>query len=116
LELCNVWWGWTEWLKKEIHVEVDTIDLSGSTGKEVIELIQNLESTYENYGGVFFVEQTKNYNYSEDEYKYIAVYISRQETDEEYNKRILAEKEIKDRQLAYKREQYEKLKAELGVE
>ena len=44
------------------------------------------------------------------------MYISRQETDEEYNKRILAEKEIKDRQLAYKREQYEKLKAELGVE
>lgn len=95
--------------KKEIRVEVDTIDLSGSTGKEIIALIQDLESTYEKQGGVFFVEQSRNYNYGDDEYKYIAVYISRQETDEEYNKRILEAKEIKDRQLAYKRDQYEKL-------
>ncbi len=100
--------------KKEIHVEVDTIDLSGSTGKEIIELIQNLESTYEKYGGVFFKEFARNYTYSEDEYKYIAVMISREETDTEYDKRIDCENSVKARQLQAKREQFERLKAELG--
>jgi len=100
--------------KKEIHVEVDTLDLSGSTGKEIIELIQNLESTYEKHGGVFFREFTRNYSYSEDEYKYIAVMVSREETDAEYDKRIACENSVKARQLQVKREQFERLKAELG--
>lgn len=102
--------------KKEIYVEVDKINLDGCTGKEIIALIQDLESTYEKHGGVFFSENTRTHPYDDNEYKYIAVMISREETDEEYNRRIEHEKINKERQLKYKREQFEKLKAELGVE
>ena len=100
--------------KRIIQVEVDHMDLSGFTGKELIEQIQNLESTYEKHGGVFFEEQTKHHNYSEDDYTYIAVMINREETEDECNNRITAENAIKERNLSYKRKQLEQLKAELG--
>ena len=100
--------------KKQIQVEVDTIDLNCCTGKDIIEAVQELESTYERYGGVFFVESRRNYSYSEDGYTHIAVMIKREETDQEYNTRITSENAVKERQLAYKRKQLEQLKSELG--
>lgn len=97
--------------KKKIEIEVDTISLSDCTGKDIIEQIQNLESTYEKHGGVFFQERTKYYDYSEDSYDYMAVCIKREETDQEYQSRLTTEKQVEQQRLEHKRVEYEKLKA-----
>lgn len=73
-------------MKKTIKVEVGTLDVSYATATEIIKQL----TPYINEYGEENVTTSKEYeNYSDE--PYIGIFITREETDEEYSKRTIQE-------------------------
>lgn len=89
-------------------------ELSG-TIDEVIERLQALKSTHQNPGSILVLEWETEYgSYGDSDRQHVQMYDRRQETDEEYESRLLEEQKIKAEVLQHKRKQFEALKKELG--
>lgn len=93
--------------KKMIQVPADTItySLSGS----LVDAIKYLTELSEEYGPTAVLDIGQRcYEYDTHEHVYVDVLITREETDEEFEKRCAADK----RMIEHRRLAYERLRAE----
>lgn len=97
-------------MKKQISESVNDIkdSLDGATLQQAIEMLHDLARTHGEDATLSI--GTESYPYENYEYAYIKVKIQREETDEEYNKRIVQEKYYDDMRKKADLEAYERVK------
>lgn len=97
-------------MKKNIKVEVGTLDVSYASATEIIKQL----STYINeYGAENVTTQQATERYTDN--TYTGIFISREETDEEYSKRIIQENVWKLQKEESERRTFEYLQQKFGV-
>jgi formiminotetrahydrofolate cyclodeaminase len=102
--------------KKLVTVEAESIryDLDGRTIKEAIKRLKDLAKTYSEDAVIDIGQECEAYSYSDKEYAYVRLNITRLENDEEYAKRLTQEAEYAAQQAKRDRESYERLKKQFG--
>lgn len=95
-------------MKKNINVEVGTLDVYYTSA---IEIIKQLSEYINEYGAEKVSIRQETYS----DGTYIGIFISREETDEEYSKRTIQENIWKLQKEEKERRQFEELKKKFGV-
>jgi len=103
-------------MKKELVV---TLEKDIDVEKNLLELIEELQSYYEHYGRQYtrLRLDTEEYNrpYDDETYRRVNLLGHRLETDEEYNQRVAKDQEVKDQQRQRDLEMLDILKKRLGM-
>lgn len=90
-------------------------DVKYSLSGKLSEALEEIQKLIEEHGADATLDIDKECEaYSDYEYAYARVYIMREETDEEYAKRVAQEKKYAEQREQQDREAYERLKKKFG--
>jgi hypothetical protein len=100
--------------KRKLIIKLEELpfsDFDGLSPSEVSDMMLKLDHEYNKFDTLYFDVDTDNFEYGES-FPVINLYGKRDETDEEYQKRLREEEGIKERKKEKRRMEYEKLKKE----